>query len=139
MARKRGPKKGTPKPAGSGRKLHWQEQDYIDAIQGTGEWVNAATGENAGSGGNVTLIAKRLGISRLSVYNAMERWDSVAQAIEDARHQIDDLAENVVVSFLERALQKDGDIPASVALRAAQYLPVSATLALAPGGSFICP
>jgi hypothetical protein len=58
----------------------YTEQDFLDAIKG--------------SGGYVTEIARRLGCSRTTVYNSYERWPDLREAVLDEKEGLKDLAEN---------------------------------------------
>ena len=57
----------------------------------TAEQVIRAT---EGSGGIVTQIAKRLGCSRMTVYRYMEKYATVALAIQEEREGLLDIAES---------------------------------------------
>jgi transposase-like protein len=47
----------------------------------------------SGTGGDISEIARRLGCARSTVYRYMDRYPSVAEAIEDEREELLDLAE----------------------------------------------
>lgn len=47
-----------------------------------------------GSGGFITTIARKVGCSRRTVYNAIDRYSSVKQAIIDEKDSLKDMAEN---------------------------------------------
>jgi len=47
-----------------------------------------------GSGGLVTTIANRLGCSRMTVYNYMKKYATVADAIQEEREGLLDMAES---------------------------------------------
>lgn len=50
-----------------------------------------------GSNGNVSLIAKKLGCTRQTVYNHMKRWKSVEDAIRDERRKVADAIESTLL------------------------------------------
>lgn len=50
-----------------------------------------------GSNGNVSLIAKKLGCTRQTVYNHMRRWKSVEDAIRDERRKVADAIESTLL------------------------------------------
>jgi len=54
-----------------------------------------------GSGGFVTTIARRVGCSRTTVYNAMERYATVKQAIQDEKDSLKDMAEGELLKQIK--------------------------------------
>ena len=62
-----------------------------------------------GSGGFITTIAKRVGCTRQTVYNAMERYATVKQAIADEKDSLKDMAENELLRQI-----KDGNTTATI-------------------------
>lgn len=70
-------------------------ETVLDAINGEGFWA-AEPGEQrlTSSFGNVTTIARRLGVGRQTVYNYLDRWTTARAALEDAREQRKDLVED---------------------------------------------
>lgn len=71
-------------------------QTVLDAIRGEGAWYKSKSGEKkeSSSFGNVTAISNRLGVSRRTVYNYIERWKTVADAIDDERERRKDFVED---------------------------------------------
>jgi transposase-like protein len=59
--------------------MKYTEEQILEAISGTG--------------GDISEIARRLGCARSTVYRYMDRYPSVAEAIEDEREELLDLAE----------------------------------------------
>lgn len=59
--------------------------------------------------GLISVAARRLGVSRSSVYNAINRHPTVAEAAEDARERTTDLAEGKLYSKIN-----EGDITAII-------------------------
>ena len=51
-----------------------------------------------GSGGVKTTIAKRLGVSRWTIDNYLDRWSTFRQAYEDEKSGVDDAAVSVVMA-----------------------------------------
>lgn len=66
----------------------------IDAIRGEGRWANPETGRAISSGGNIRLIANRLGVSRPTIYAYKKKWKTVEDALKDEKEEMLDLAEN---------------------------------------------
>ena len=64
----------------------------IDAVRGTGAW--AKEGQPNTSGGNISAIARRLGVTRATAYSYMNRWKTVEDAINDEREAMLDFTEN---------------------------------------------
>lgn len=62
-------------------------------MAGNGITAQEAIEAIRGSGGFVTEIAKRLGVSRTHVYRLRDKYVSVAEAIEDEREKQKDFAE----------------------------------------------
>ena len=61
----------------------------IDAIRGTGAWKDKRS-----SCGNISSIARRLGVTRATAYSYMTRWKKVENAIIDEREAMLDFTEN---------------------------------------------
>lgn len=59
--------------------------------------------------GLISVAARRLGVSRSSVYNAINRHPTVAEAAEDARERTTDLAEGKLYQKIN-----DGDMTAII-------------------------
>lgn len=59
--------------------------------------------------GLISVAARRLGVSRSAVYNAVNRHKRVAEALQDARERTTDLAEGKLYSKIN-----DGDITAII-------------------------
>lgn len=59
--------------------------------------------------GLISVAARRLGVSRSAVYNAINRHPTVAEAAEDARERTTDLAEGKLYAKIN-----DGDITAII-------------------------
>lgn len=59
--------------------------------------------------GLISVAARRLGVSRSAVYNAINRHPTVAEAAEDARERTTDLAEGKLYGKIN-----DGDITAII-------------------------
>lgn len=66
----------------------------IEAIQGEGRWASAETGKAISSGGNIRLIANRLGVSRQTIYSYKKKWKTVEDALKEEKEEMLDLAEN---------------------------------------------
>jgi hypothetical protein len=64
----------------------------IDAIRGTGQWLS--DGQPKTSGGNLSAIARRLNVTRATVYNYANRWKTVEDAIEEEKQGMLDFTEN---------------------------------------------
>ena len=64
----------------------------IDAIRGTGRWIK--DGNPNTSGGNLSAIARRLNVTRATVYNYAKRWKTVEDAIEEEKQGMLDFTEN---------------------------------------------
>ena len=79
-------------------------QEVLDAINGTGEW--AKEGMVANSGGNKTLVAQRLGVSRSTVYNYMGRWP---KTVVDAMHESKEMEKDFVESRIMKRIGDDSD------------------------------
>ena len=62
-----------------------------------------------GSGGFITTIAKRVGCDRGTVYNAMDKYATVKQAILDEKDALKDMAENELLRQI-----KDGNTTATI-------------------------
>ena len=71
--------------------------DVLDAIRGEGKFAPKKKDQIATSGGIVTEVAKRLGVSRTTMYKYIDRWKTVADAIEDERSALVDFAESQLV------------------------------------------
>jgi hypothetical protein len=71
-----------------------ERETVIEAVRGTGRWQSPDPAKDGSSFGNVTAIAKRLGVERQTVYGYMERWASVRQAVEDEREKRKDFVED---------------------------------------------
>lgn len=67
----------------------------LDAIFGTGEFYKE--GKITNSGGNKTVVAQRLGISRSTVYEYVKRWDEVAEAFHEAKEGEKDFVESQIL------------------------------------------
>ena len=74
--------------------LSHELETVIDAINGTGHWASKDTKKISSSFGNITTIAKRLGVNRSTVYGYIKRWAGVREAIDDARETRKDLVED---------------------------------------------
>lgn len=59
--------------------------------------------------GLISVAARRLGVSRSAVYNAINRHKRVAEALQDARERTTDLAEGKLYGKIN-----DGDITAII-------------------------
>lgn len=66
----------------------------IEAIKGEGRWANSDSGRPISSGGNIRLIANRLGVSRQTIYSYKKKWKTVEDALKDEKEEMLDLAEN---------------------------------------------
>ena len=64
----------------------------IDAIRGTGQWLK--DGQPNTSGGNLSAIARRLNVTRATVYNYAKRWKTVEDTIEEEKQGMLDFTEN---------------------------------------------
>jgi predicted transcriptional regulator len=64
----------------------------IDAIRGTGQWLK--NGQPNTSGGNLSAVARRLNVTRATVYNYVKRWKTVEDAIEEEKQGMLDFTEN---------------------------------------------
>ena len=80
--------------------IHSRET-VIDAIRGEGQWAPPNSKQVATTFGNVTAIAKRLGVSRQTVYAYIARWQTVADAVDDERERRKDFVED---KMLERIM-----------------------------------
>jgi len=67
-------------------------QTVLDAVRGDGMWSRGD--KETSSFGNMTTIAKRLGVYRQTVYNYAKRWAAVRQAIEEERERKKDFVED---------------------------------------------
>jgi len=56
--------------------------------------------------GNITNAAKRLGISRMTLYEKMKKDENLRTELQHAREQLCDLAENVIYEQLEQGSLK---------------------------------
>jgi hypothetical protein len=65
----------------------------IDAIKGTGAYVNKDGTTNT-SGGNISVVARRLGVARKTVYSYLNRWKTVEEAFFDEKEAMLDFTEN---------------------------------------------
>jgi len=81
-AKKPGPKKGSPQKGGNHKKRITKNL-ILKAIEG--------------SGGIKTVIAQRAGISRGSLYNALEEWPDLDEKITAEAETIKDLAESEII------------------------------------------
>ena len=70
-------------------------ETVLDAIKGEGVWGNRETLTN--SFGNITTIAKRLGVSRPTIYTYMKKWATVKNAIEEEKETAKDIVENRIM------------------------------------------
>lgn len=75
--------------------MSYKAEDFLKAIDG--------------SGGFITTIAKRVGCARNTVYNAIDRYSTVAQAIADEKDGLKDMAENELLRQI-----KDGNTTATI-------------------------
>jgi hypothetical protein len=64
----------------------------IDAIRGTGQWLKG--GQPNTSGGNLSAVARRLNVTRATVYNYAKRWKTVEDAIDEEKQGMLDFTEN---------------------------------------------
>lgn len=69
-------------------------QQVIDAIRGTGQWASSDTGQPVSSGGVVTVVARRLRVTRQTVYGYLQKWATAREALDDERNSMIDLAES---------------------------------------------
>ena len=69
-------------------------QTVLDAVRGEGQWAKDGEKSVTTSFGNLTAIAKRLGVHRHTVSNYAKRWKSVAEAIEAEKELRKDLVED---------------------------------------------
>ena len=69
-------------------------QTILDAINGEGRWKSDDPKKSSNSFGNITAIAKRLGVSRPTIYNYINHWKTVKDAIHDAREEKKDFVED---------------------------------------------
>ncbi|MDR2892272.1 MAG: hypothetical protein LBV80_04205 [Deltaproteobacteria bacterium] len=88
-----------PKSGNRSGKFKHPEKMVIAAIQGSGQWLGE-DGEAQGSGGIVTLICSRLGISRATFYNYKARRPAIAEAYADEQEAALDLAEQSLLRLL---------------------------------------
>ena len=79
-------------------------ETVIDAVRGTGAWK-----DNGTSGGNISSIARRLGVTRATAYSYMSRWKTVEDAITDEREAMLDFTENQLFKQVQ-----DGNITAII-------------------------
>ena len=79
-------------------------ETVIDAVRGTGAWK-----DNGTSGGNISSIARRLGVTRATAYSYKERWKTVEDAINDEREAMLDFTENQLFKQVQ-----DGNITAII-------------------------
>ena len=63
----------------------------LHAIRGTGQWDKS--GKMTSSGGLVSIVARRLGVSRQTVYNYKKRWKTVAEALEEESDEMLDFSQ----------------------------------------------
>lgn len=69
-------------------------QTVLDAVRGEGQWAARSDSGVTTSFGNLTAIAKRLGVHRNTVLNYVNRWKTVADAIEQERELRKDFVED---------------------------------------------
>ena len=72
----------------------YDKETVLDAIRGTGPFANR--GKPQSSGGVVVTIARRLGVTRQTVYSYMSKWVSVQKAVDDEREAMLDMAEGAL-------------------------------------------
>lgn len=72
------------------------KHDYetvVRAIWGVGEFASPDN-KDANSFGNISVVARRLGVSRPTVYKYINEWKTVADAIYDSKESAKDFVEN---------------------------------------------
>lgn len=69
-------------------------QTVIDAIRGTGVFSKGKSAQS--SGGVVVTIARRLGVTRQTVYSYAKKWKTVQDVIDDERETMLDMAEGAL-------------------------------------------
>ena len=67
-------------------------ETILQAIRGTGAWEK--DGKMTSSGGNKSIVAKRLHVSRSTVHLYIKRWVSVKEAFEDEKEAMLDFTEH---------------------------------------------
>lgn len=68
-------------------------QTVLDAIYGQGRWQPKDPQKDGNSFGNISVVAKRLGVSRQTVYSYLRTWKSVEDAIDECRETFGDYVE----------------------------------------------
>ena len=71
--------------------------DVLDAIRGEGKFAPKKKDQIPTSGGVVTNVAERLGVSRRTVYKYMDRWKTVKEAMDEEREAFVDFTENQLI------------------------------------------
>jgi len=74
-----------------GRPKKHQLKEVLNAIRGTGDWT-----EDGESFGNMSVIAKRLGVHRTTVEHYRDEWTTVKDEIYAGREKLKDAAENKI-------------------------------------------
>lgn len=64
-------------------------ETVVDAVRGTGAWK-----DNGTSGGNLSAIARRLNVTRPTVYSYVKRWKTVSDAVNEEKEAMLDFTEN---------------------------------------------
>ena len=67
-------------------------ETVLQAVRGTGQW--AKDGMVTSSGGMIATVARRLGVSRKTVYSYKSRWATVEQALQEERDEMLDFTES---------------------------------------------
>jgi hypothetical protein len=82
--------------------------EVLDAVKGTGKFADDE-GVPKSSSGNISYIARRLGVERQTVYNYIDKWVTVERAVKDEREAMLDYTENQLLTQV-----REGNITAII-------------------------
>jgi hypothetical protein len=82
--------------------------EVLDAVKGTGAFAGD-DGMPKSSSGNISYIARRLGVERQTVYNYIDKWVTVERAVKDEREAMLDYTENQLLNQV-----REGNITAII-------------------------
>lgn len=72
--------------------------DVLDAINGEGYWAQPK--KDTSSFGNIGVIARRLGVSRTTVYSYLNEWATAQKAVDEGRELLKDFAEGKIAQHI---------------------------------------
>lgn len=76
--------------------------EWLNAIHGTDYRWRDDNGNPVSSHGVVSVIAKRMGVNRRTVYRAKKKWAAIDEAIQDEKETLKDFAESKIYQHISR-------------------------------------